>query len=113
MRCPRNFSIYRRSVHGEIGDAHNGCVVIPKRQLTIVFSNGGGWEHVSVSRPDRCPTWGEMEAVKRVFWSDADTVMQLHVPVNDHVDFHPYCLHLWRPLGVEIPRPPASMVGPR
>lgn len=22
-----------------------------------------------------------------------------------------FCLHLWRPVGIEIPRPPALMVG--
>jgi hypothetical protein len=36
--------------------------------------------------------------------------MQLHVPVSDHINRHPYTLHLWRPHALEIPRPPAEFV---
>jgi len=69
------------------------------------------WDHVSVSRANRCPNWPEMEHVKRLFFQDTETAMQLHVPAADHINNHPYCLHLWRPHGVEIPRPPAIFVG--
>ena len=53
-----------------------------------------------------------MEQVKRLFFRDDETAMQLHVQPADHINCHPHCLHLWRPHGVEIPRPPAFMVGP-
>ncbi len=112
MRCPRELEVYRRPHLGMLGNACNGRLVLPARCLTIVFSDGDGWEHVSVSTPDRCPTWDEMEWVKRKFWQDGDCVMQLHVPPSEHINCHPHCLHLWRPIGVEIPRPPAHMVGP-
>lgn len=69
------------------------------------------WEHVSVSLPHRCPTWDEMCRVKGVFWDDEDTVMQLHPPHSEWVSNHPFCLHLWRPVGVELLRPPSIMVG--
>lgn len=95
-----------------MGDRENGYLVIPKRQMTVVFSNGDGWEHVSVSHPDTTPTYEEMDDIKRRFWDDRDCVMQLHVPVSDHKNFHPHCLHLWRPTTVEIPRPPSDMVAP-
>ena len=26
---------------------------------------------------------------------------------------HPYCLHMWKPIGVEIPTPPSILVGIR
>ena len=81
--------------------------------LKIVFSWGGNWDHVSVSCEDRCPTWLEMEAVKRAFFKDKETAMQLHVPVDDHLSFHPNCLHMWRPQRVKIPRPPSEMVAPK
>jgi hypothetical protein len=80
------------------------------RALKVVASIGGRWEHVSVSLPDRCPTWGEMEQVKRAFFNDNETAMQLHVPPADHISYHPYCLHLWRPLDKHIPRPPKEMI---
>lgn len=70
------------------------------------------WEHVSISTERRCPTWAEMEFVRDIFWAVDETVMQLSVPRAEHINCHPYCLHLWRPIGVEIPRPPAICVAP-
>jgi hypothetical protein len=71
------------------------------------------WDHVSVSRSDRCPWWEEMDFIARTFFRPNETAMQLHVPVSDHVNHHPHCLHLWRPTGLKkIPMPPSIMVGP-
>ena len=78
--------------------------------LAIIASWADGWDHVSVSRKDRCPTWDEMETVKRLFFSDDEIAMQLHVPPSDHINVHPYCLHLWRPHSADIPMPPKGMV---
>lgn len=98
-----------------------GAFWIPNRYrrdmpLTVIASDGNAgellWEHVSVSYPDRCPTWEEMCLVKSIFWDDEDAVMQLHPPQSDWVNNHGHCLHLWRPTGaVPIPLPPAWMVG--
>jgi hypothetical protein len=81
------------------------------QQIRIIASDGEGWEHVSVSLEDRCPTWDEMCQVKGMFWGDDDCVMQLHPPKSEWVNNHPFCLHLWRPVGVDIPTPPMLMVG--
>lgn len=104
------------------GEGRNGAWRIDRRGslpeivpigLLIIASDGGGWEHVSVSLPTRCPTWEEMCWVKDQFWRPTETVMQLHVPAEDHVSLHPWCLHLWRPRrGQAIPRPPREMVAP-
>ena len=80
--------------------------------MRVLATVGDGWDHVSVSRKTRCPNWPEMESVKRLFFFDRETVMQLHVPVAEHISYHDFCLHLWRPLESEIPRPPGWMVGP-
>lgn len=85
-------------------DGHQGA------KIMVIASAGEGWEHVSVSTPVRCPTWDEMEHVKRLFFREDETVMQLHVPTTDHISVHHFCLHLWRPIGMEIPRPPSFMV---
>jgi hypothetical protein len=37
--------------------------------------------------------------------------MQLHVAVKEHINCHPYCLHIWRPHDQVIPLPPSIMVG--
>jgi hypothetical protein len=78
--------------------------------LRVIAVSGMGWDHVSVSLEHRTPTWAEMEQVKRLFFNPDESCMQLHVPVAEHIDCHPYCLHIWRPLGRDIPRPPSWMV---
>jgi hypothetical protein len=96
------------------GDGTCGAFKLPSptdgQSLNVVASNGDGWDHVSVSRQSRCPNWPEMEFVRHKFFEDHETVMQLHVPVSDHINRHPYTLHLWRPHALEIPRPPAEFV---
>ena len=92
----------------------NGAARIPGpfRELTVIFSDGLGWEHVSVSTPGRCPNWSEMCFIKRLFWAPADVVMQLHPAESEYVNVHPHCLHLWRPNdGRAIPFPPSILVG--
>lgn len=81
--------------------------------MSVIATNGFGWDHVSVSRTNRTPNWPEMTAVKALFFLPTETAMQLHVPDAEHVNCHPYCLHLWRPQEVEIPAPPSILVGPK
>lgn len=81
-----------------------------RRVLTVIASNGDGWDHVSVSRIDRIPNWEEMEFAKRLFFKDDEVAMQLHVGVEDHISIHPHCLHLWRPQNQRIPLPERIMV---
>lgn len=99
---------------GTLGDETCGLFSLPspidRRAMRVIASSGAGWDHVSVSRPTRCPNWTEMEFVKRTFFADDEVAMQLHVPAADHISVHPYCLHLWRPHAAAIPRPPAWMV---
>jgi len=103
--------------HGWNGDETCGGFRLPSpidgQPLTIIASSGDHWDHVSVSRSNRCPNWPEMEFVRRRFFRDDETVMQLHVPLSEHINAHPNCLHLWRPQLLEIPRPPRWMVGPK
>lgn len=78
--------------------------------LRIIASCSDGWDHVSVSLPDRFPTWQEMCRVKDLFFYDHEVVMQLHVPAAEHTNIHNYCLHLWKPHNMLIPQPPREMV---
>ncbi len=77
----------------------------------FICSNGENWEHVSISTQTRCPTWNEMSFFKNLFWPETECVMELHPPKSEYVNNHKYCLHLWRPLEVEIPLPPTVLVG--
>lgn len=78
--------------------------------FTFIFSWDGGWEHLSVSTPKRCPTWGEMSMFKSFFWRDDEAAMQLHPPTRTHINLHENCLHIWKPTDVDIPLPPLWMV---
>ena len=101
--------------------AFGGAFIVPvstvrgafrrRANLRVIASADGGWDHVSVSHSDHTPTWEEMDYIKRLFFGDDETVMQLHVPRSDWINNFPYCLHLWRPHDKEIPRPPAEFVG--
>jgi len=68
------------------------------------------WEHASVSCANRCPTWEEMAWVKSLIWEEEEAVLEFHPPKSQHVNNHNFCLHLWRPIGVEIPLPPIECV---
>lgn len=75
---------------------------------------GEPWEHVSVSVYSRttCPSWPEMEWIRTLFWGDEETVLQFSPPRSVKVNYHPGCLHLWRPTETAVPLPPAICVGP-
>jgi hypothetical protein len=45
-----------------------------------------GWDHVSVSLPNRCPNWQEMCFIKDVFFDAHECAMQLHPPKSENVN---------------------------
>lgn len=112
---PEQYRVTTGFICSDASYGNNGAFRVPgipgNQTLSVIASDQLGWEHVSVSRPDRCPTWEEMCMVKGLFWSADACVMQLHPPKKDWVNNHNFCLHLWRPTGAAIPRPPSLMVG--
>lgn len=50
--------------------------------------------HISVSSPDRYPTWDELVAVKRCFAPNLELAIYLP-PDEDYVNVHPNCFHMW------------------
>ena len=89
-----------------------GAFVVPYRglRLRVVAFYGFGWEHVSVSLPDRTPRWEMMAFVKSLFWGPEACVVEYHPPASRYIDVHKHCLHLWRPIGIEMPMPPLEFV---
>jgi len=94
-------------------DGFNGSFLFCFRgqPLVVISSDGGGWEHVSVSCADRCPTWEEMCFIKDKFWSQDESVVQYHPARDRYVNNHPFCLHLWKRVGTEMSLPPPEYVG--
>lgn len=115
FHVPNEFRVRKGHFGTDDCYGNNGGFFVPARPgappLKVIASDGDGWEHVSVSLPNRCPTWGEMCRIKSLFWDEEDSVMQLHPPRSTWVNNHQYCLHLWRPERGTIPLPPSHMVG--
>lgn len=111
FRLPEKARVVRGNMASPPG-APGGCFLFTRRGVSLrcIAATGMGWEHVSVSAPDRVPTWEEMCAVKGVFWEPEDVVMQLHPAESNYINRHPNVLHLWRPIGQPIPTPPTILV---
>ena len=116
FHVPEKFRVRSGRIGSDASFGNNGAFVVELKRGQIVFviaSDMMGWEHVSVSRRDRIPTWEEMCQVKELFWDDEDAVMQIHPAKSEWISNHDNCLHLWRPLVAVIPLPPSIMVGVR
>lgn len=100
--------------YGGPGDHTCGAFIVPspidKAVMRVVASSDGGFDHVSVSRKNRCPNWHELEHVKRMFFRDDEVAYQLHMPPAEHVNRHATTLHLWRSQTQPIPLPPKVFV---
>lgn len=113
FHVPEKFRVRQGRMSSTEENGNNGAFVVPLnfgQRVNVIASDGEGWEHVSVSRTDRVPTWDEMCQVKDIFWDDNDTVVQYHPAKCNYVNNHPNCLHLWRFAGAEFPTPPIWMV---
>jgi hypothetical protein len=112
-----------RSLDGPMGSQPGdnfGAFYIRRGRVDFVIIASPGteeipWEHVSARAMDykgeRVPTWGEMCWLKDLFWDEEECVVQYHPPRSDYVNNHPNVLHLWKPVGLELPRPPSIAVG--
>lgn len=118
FHVPEHYRIKTGKLGTTKEDGNNGVFFAKslrlKNPLRLIVSDGGGWEHVSVSLHDRCPTWDEMSFVKNLFWDEDDFVVQMHPPKSDYINCFPYCLHLWRKFNTNnfCERPPSIFVGP-
>lgn len=128
MKVPNNYRVTQAHVRknpqlasyaSDESYGNSGAFLIPRKGkinsyfFIAIASDGAGWEHVSVSIPSekRTPTWEEMCYIKDLFWDEDEAVVQYHPPKSKYVNNHPYCLHLWRPVGYPLPVPDSILVG--
>lgn len=80
---------------------------------TVVFSYGGGWEHISMAplKRSKMPTWDDMCRLKDMFFYEDEVVVQYHPAKKDYVNMIQNCLHLWKPIDETLPVPPSIFVG--
>jgi hypothetical protein len=67
----------------------------------------------SSARPIKRPAEEQIASSKNFFWEEEEVIMQLHPAKSQYVNYHPNCLHLWRPMHMSIPQPPSILVGPK
>lgn len=96
---PPNWCISR----GKIGNGYAYWGVRGKGHgLAIIISidtrEDEDWIHVSVSRKSRVPSYEDLCLVKQDFIGDDREAYQKFPKASEHVNTHPYCLHLWSPL---------------
>ena len=89
-----------------LGFMNTGLIKLPDCKTCSVcwFDNECGWEHVSVSPKHKfnIPTWNDMCVLKDVFFGDEEEVYQIHPPKSQYVNLVDNCLHLWKPIGIDL-----------
>lgn len=105
LRFVRNLEGERRlkEVAESMGLAHGYLRAYTAGDMKVAVGHelyGEKWLkwHISVSRPDRCPTWDELKQAKySLLPAGVDVEMQIIFPrkAEDYVDIHQFCLHLW------------------
>lgn len=120
FKVPENYRVTQNSPFAtKKEDGNNGVFKIPfnKNLVAIaIASDGRDWDHVSVrivnakTNEQRTPTWNQMCKIKSMFWTDDECVLQYHPAKEDYVNCHPNVLHLWKPQGLDIPKPLKMMV---
>lgn len=63
--------------------------------VSYAESDGVAWIHASRTGPGRIPTYEEMIELHRAVWGDHGYSYQIQAPRDQHVNIHPYALHLW------------------
>ncbi len=78
-------------VFGTKGDYGCGVfkVFVSGRSFYVIASDGGGWEHVSVTpcntKRKTCPTWEEMCVIKDMFFKPEECVVEYHPAKSEYV----------------------------
>lgn len=129
FHVPESNRVINHPIIGSTKDnGNNGAFIIHQsngRDLWIIASDatlweeagftGIKWEHVSVHAYDGkrtlTPRWEEMCKIKDIFWDEEDVVIQFHPRKSEYINNHPNTLHLWRPIGIDLPTPPKGTVG--
>ena len=96
-------------------DGGHGTIAMPTWTGSVIWSRGGGWEHVSVSpmKSRIVPSWDDMCLLKDIFFNNDEAVIQIHPPKGEYVNNMSNCLHLWRCYYTDMVLPPSCFVGIR
>ena len=102
------FGLFR--IKSQLTGATLRCLVGPAELWETEGIPGPPWDHVSVSKIDKPPTWEEMCYVKSLFFEEDECVVQFHPAKSQYVNIHPNVLHLWKLANGTFPMPPIECV---
>lgn len=105
-----DFKVIENGFDGGMGIFTRG----PLKNMTVIWSYCGGWEHVSIDGKKRTPTWEEMCQIKDLFFENDECCVQYHPAKSEYVNNVQYCLHIWKPVekfAGKLPIPPSLFVG--
>lgn len=91
--CPKGWEVIKQWGDGfAVRQISGGLRVIVDCETK---EDGREWLHVSASREKWNPTHEDMALVKRDFIGEDRYAYSVWAPSHNHVNIHPYCLHLW------------------
>lgn len=64
-------------------------------ECNAVVTIENGCYHISISHPERLPTYDELKEARYKFAPDFVYMAQIFPPMDEFVNLHPFCLHLY------------------
>jgi hypothetical protein len=61
----------------------------------VIVSQDAGYWHMSISHPNRYPTFDEIRDARYEFMPDNIVAAMLYPPKSEYINVHPNCFHLW------------------
>lgn len=87
------FSIIKEKFDGFMYKSKSrGLTVIQSESIEI---DGHKWLHTSYSRKSRTPTYEDTKFIKDNFIGKDKKAIMIFPAESEHINIHPYCLHLW------------------
>ncbi len=87
-------------IYSKIEQKLDGCSFVSTDRLFVIFSidkelDNKYWLHVSFSRKNRIPDYDDIIRIKKHFIGENKKAIMIFPEKENHVNLHPYCLHLW------------------
>lgn len=79
----------------EVSRTYASCGGLRAIHSLDTLDDGEVWEHVSVSRCDRLPSWEDLVLVKELFVGREREALQLLPKRSEHINLARHCLHIW------------------
>lgn len=113
FKAPECYRVTQGVLATDRGHGNNGAFLIPAtgHPAAVIASDQDGWEMVSIAHCERPLTLAEVDAIRDLFWSQDDVVIQFHFPHQDRKGQHRYAVKLWRRAGQDAQLPPRHLLG--